>query len=227
MENVPLVPVRATVCGLFPAESVNVRVAPRVPAADGVNVTLTVHVPEPARLAPQVLAEIAKSPAFGPEMAMLLMLIEALPALLMVTDCGEVVPPTAVFAKVMLAGVSVTPGALPVPDSATVCGLFPAESVNVNVAVRVPGAEGVKVTLTVQLAEPPRLLPHVFPEIAKSAAFGPEMAMLLIAMADVAPLLRTTGCGEAVTPSLVAANVKLAGDTVALVPFPVPDKSTA
>ena len=227
MENVPLEPLRATVCGLFPAVSVNVRVAARVPTADGVKVTLTVQVPEPARLPPQVFAEIAKSVAFGPEMAMLLMLIEAVPALLIVTDCGEVVPPTAVFAKVMLAGVSMTPGALPVPDNATVCGLFPAASVNVNVAVRVPGAAGVKVMLTVQLPEPARLAPQVFPEIAKSPEFAPEMATLLILMAEVAPLLRTTDCGEAVTPTVVAAKVKLAGVTVAFVPFPVPDKSTA
>src|SRR5207248_8885403 len=49
------VPLRVTVCGLLAAESVMVRVPLRVPAAVGVNVTLIVQLPPPARKLPQLL----------------------------------------------------------------------------------------------------------------------------------------------------------------------------
>ena len=51
---------------------------------------------------------------------------------------------------------------LPAPARLTVCGLFAAESVNVNVPVMVPFTAGVNVTLTVQLAPPLTLDPQVF-----------------------------------------------------------------
>ena len=50
---------------------------------------------------------------------------------------------------------------LPAPVRLTVCGLFAAESVNVNVPVIVPFKDGVNVTLTVQLAPPLTLDPQV------------------------------------------------------------------
>ena len=56
-----------------------------------------------------------------PEIATLLMVIAAAVPLLKVTDCGDVVDPTVVLAKVRLVGEAVTlPGldAAPVPDKA-------------------------------------------------------------------------------------------------------------
>jgi len=50
---------------------------------------------------------------------------------------------------------------VPVPVSPTVCGLPEALSVNVSEAARLPLAEGVKVTLIVQLAPAATELPHV------------------------------------------------------------------
>jgi hypothetical protein len=199
------VPDNATVCGLFPAESVKVSVPLRVPAAPGVNVMLTVHVPEPASVAPQVFAEIAKSPEFAPETAMLEILIEVVPPLVSVTDCAEAVVPTFVEVNVRLVGITDAFTALlvPEPDKATVCGLFPAESVKVSVAVRVPAAAGVNVTLTLQLAEPASVAPHVFAEIAKSPAFVPEMAMLEILIDADPPLVIVTVCAGLVEPRFV------------------------
>ena len=78
------------------------------------------QLPDPARLAPQVLAERLKSEAFAPETAMLLILMAAVPPLIRVTDCAEVVDPTAVAAYVRLPGVTFAPAGLPVPDSPTV-----------------------------------------------------------------------------------------------------------
>ena len=49
----------------------------------------------------------------------------------------------------------------PVPDSETVCGLLPAESVSVRTAVLAPATEGLKATLTEQLAAGARLEPQV------------------------------------------------------------------
>ncbi len=66
------------------------------------------------------------------------------------------------------------------PVIPTVCGLLPAESVKVSVAVRAPVAAGVKAMVTVQLADASRVAPHVLLVIAKSAEFGPDMAMLLM-----------------------------------------------
>jgi hypothetical protein len=56
------VPLRLTVCGLFAAPSVNVKVPVRAPVVVGENVTPTVHVPPAPMLVPQVLLATAKSP---------------------------------------------------------------------------------------------------------------------------------------------------------------------
>jgi hypothetical protein len=56
------VPVRPIVCGVFEALSINDNAPVRAPVAVGENVTPTLHVAEAARLVPQVLLAIAKSP---------------------------------------------------------------------------------------------------------------------------------------------------------------------
>ena len=61
-----------------------------------------------------------------------------------------------------------------------------------RLADRVPFAEGVKVTLTVQLAATARLAPQLLAEIVKSAALAPEMAMLVIEIEALAPLVKVT-----------------------------------
>jgi hypothetical protein len=48
----------------------------------------------------------------------------------------------------------------PVPDNVTCCGLPAALSVTFNIALRVPVAVGLKVTLMVQLAPVPKELPQ-------------------------------------------------------------------
>jgi hypothetical protein len=59
------VPVRLTFCGLLPAVSVRMRVAVSAPRTEGVYVTLTVQEECAAMLAPQVVADCAKSPGVG------------------------------------------------------------------------------------------------------------------------------------------------------------------
>ncbi len=58
----PPVPLRPTVCGLFGALSLKVRVPVAAPVAVGVNVTLTVQLAPALMLAPQVLFEMANGP---------------------------------------------------------------------------------------------------------------------------------------------------------------------
>ena len=83
MMDVP-VPERLTDWGLPVALSVIATAAERLPAAEGLNVTLIVHLAPAATLDPQLL-DWAKSPALTPKTAMLVMLKAELPALVRVT----------------------------------------------------------------------------------------------------------------------------------------------
>jgi hypothetical protein len=163
-EVLPPVPDNATVCGLLVAESEIVRVAERVPVVVGLNSTDTPQLAEAARLEPQALAEMRKSPGFVPVSEMPLMVIEELVPLVSVEDWAALVEPTFTDPYERDVGLTVTlplvpPGAN--PESATVCGEFVAESVKLRVAVSVPPVTGAKATLAVQLAPAARLLPHV------------------------------------------------------------------
>jgi len=82
-------------------------------------------------------------------------------------------------------------GAIPVPLSATVCGLPAALSVILTDAVRLPVAEGVKVKLTVQLALGATELPQVLVR-TKSAALGPVTVTLAIFKVALPLLVKVT-----------------------------------
>ena len=85
----------------------------------------------------------------------------ALPLLVRVTVCAVLVVPTGWFPKARLVEERLTTAAVPVPERLTVCGLPLALSVMLTEAVRLPLAEGVKVTLIVQLAPAATELPQV------------------------------------------------------------------
>jgi len=106
--------------------------------------------------------------------------------------------------KLTLVGLSVTLGAdvTPVPVSGTLCGLPPALSLMLRVAVRAPLAAGVKLTLMVQLAVAARVLGlsgQVF-DCAKSAAFTPFTTMPLIVSAAVPLFVSVIDCAALVVP---------------------------
>ena len=63
--------------------------------------------------------------------------------------------------KARLVGERLTRAAVPVPERLTVCGLPLALSMMLTEAVRLPLAEGVKITLIVQWALAATELPHV------------------------------------------------------------------
>ena len=74
--------------------------------------------------------------------------------------------------KAKLVGERLTSGAIPVPVRVTVCGLSGALSVNVTVAVRVPAALGLNVTLILHWADGGIDVPQSFFKV-KSPALGP------------------------------------------------------
>lgn len=127
--------------------SLKLRVAPRVPAAEGVNATLTEQLAEAARLEPQVVETIAKSPEFVPVMEVPEMVMELAVAFDRVADIALMVEPMSTEPKDRVAGEVVTDPeveAVPVPASAMICGLPEAPSLKLRMAVREPVAVGLK-----------------------------------------------------------------------------------
>ena len=219
-------PVRATVCGLLVPVSVNCSVADRFPVVVGAKTIVAVQLPDAARVVPQVLAEITKSPGLVPPTAMLLMVIELVPLLVSVTDFGPPLPPTATKVQFNAVGDTVADEVPPdpVPVRLTDCGLLVALSVNCNAAVRVPGAVGLKTTVAEQAPPATRLEPQVVPLSTKSAALVPLTATLLIVTAVLRVLVTVTDCAALLDPTAVLANDRLPGLTLtpfAAVPSPV------
>jgi hypothetical protein len=128
-----------------------------------VKVTLIVQLAAAATELPHVLV-CAKSLALLPVTAMLVRLKVALPLLLRVTVCAELVVSTGWLPKERLAAERLATGPLPVPvpERLTICGLPLALSVMVTAPLRVPVAVGVKVTLIVQLFPAATLVPQLF-----------------------------------------------------------------
>ena len=83
---------------------------------------------------------------------------------------------------------------MPVPDSATVCGLLGSLSVTLRVAVAAPVTVGVKVTLMPQFAPTASVAPQVV-VCAKDDADAPLMVMATPLRAEVLLLVRVAVCG--------------------------------
>jgi hypothetical protein len=157
------VPESATVCGLLLDVSETVNVAARAPVTLGLNAMETLQLAEAARLVPQVLLEIRKSPGSAPVMATLLIVMDELDPFLSVVVCVVLVDPTFTEPYESEVGLMVTVLLEPVavPDNAAVCGVFVAESLKLSVAVRVPLTVGAKMMLAEQLADAARAVPQV------------------------------------------------------------------
>jgi hypothetical protein len=203
---------------------VKLRVAVRVPEAEGLNTTLTEQLLAAARLAPQPLLEMVKSEELAPVIETPLMEIEALLPFFRAVDIAELVPPRVTLPKERDEGLVLTLDA-PDPESATVCGLLLAVSVKVRVAERVPDADGLKTTAAAQLEDLTRVEPHVLLDMVKSAALAPEMAMLLIEMDELVPLDNVADCDALLDPMLRVPNERVDGliATLPVVLVPRPD----
>jgi hypothetical protein len=199
------------------ALSVNVSAAVRVPDALGENAMLAVQLAEATRLVPQVLLEIEKSPAFVPEIATLLMVIEVERLLVSVADCVALAAPTVVLEKVKLVGLLETLplGLVPKPVSVMVCGLLPSESLKFSVALRLPVVVGTKDMFAVQLAEAAREEPQVLLYILKSPGFAPVSVTLEIVIAAAFPLVSVTTFWPPALPTATETQLRVLGETVA------------
>lgn len=140
------------------------------------------------------------------------MLRVALPVFVSVTVCGVVVEAMFSWPNARLAGerLMVVAGTIPVPVRLTACGLPLALSVMVSEALREPAAEGVNVTIMVQLPPAPTPLPQLF-VWAKSPAFAPLSAILDIFREVLPVFVRVTLCAALVVPVLSWVNVRLLG----------------
>jgi len=138
------------------------------------------------------------------------------PTFVNVTDFAALVVPTTNVPK--LSEVGERNSCVPVPVKATVCGLFAASSLKVNVPLRTPITVGVKVTLTVQLLPGASVVPQVLLLIAKS----PLIVMLLIFSVVVPVFVSLTTFAELVVPStlLLKASFVAESATVAVLPPP-------
>jgi hypothetical protein len=143
------------------------------------------------------------------------------------TFCAPM-PPTATETQLMLVGLTVAVPLVddtPVPVNTTFCGLPEAESVKLNVALRLPATVGLNTTDAEHVAEAARLVPHDLLEMLKSAGFVPVIATLLMLMEVVVPLDRVADFALLLEPRLMLPYERLVGltDTVpdAGAPYPV------
>src|SRR5690349_19555841 len=126
------------------------RLAERAPTRPGLKVTLSVQLAPGATPEKQLVEERAKSVPWSIFAAARLSVW--LPVFDSVSACGADVVARTWFPKESDVGESTgtaPSGAVPVPDSATVCGDPEASSVNVRDAARAPAAVGVNVTVAV------------------------------------------------------------------------------
>ena len=140
------VPFRLTFWGLPLALSVILKMPDCMPAAPGLKVTLIVQLAPEATLLPQVFVWLN-----GPVTEILLMSKIPRPVLVSLTGCAGLLVNTTWSGKVRLVGESVTAGDTPTPVNGSACGLLGALSVTLTVPVRVPVAEGLNVTVILQL----------------------------------------------------------------------------
>ena len=120
------------------------------------------------------------------------------------------------------------PGALvPVPESATVCGLPVTLSAMFRVAARLPMAEGVKVTLTFVLPPGATVIGIAAVVSLKSAALAPVIVIPEIIRFAVPGLLMVTGVGVLLLLAAWLPKATLAGLMLMAGAIPVPDRPTA
>jgi len=141
-----------------------------------------------------------KSLAFVPPSAMLAIASGADPVFVIVRLCGALVVSTCCDPKDSDAGEMETAGAVPVPVSATACGLPLASSLIWTAAARAPAAVGVNVALIVHVAFTASDAGQSL-VCAKSAAFVPEMTMPPIVSVAVPVFWSVEDCDAVVLPT--------------------------
>jgi hypothetical protein len=194
--------------------SVRVRVPVYDCRAAGENVTLTVQVP---------IGAIDVTQLFGSNVNVLgvLLVIDVtfsapLPVFAIVTIMVAEVVPTSVFGNASEFVESITPEAVPVPDSVTSCGDPVALSEIVTVPVPLFASGGVNVTAKLQLALAAKVVPQEVPESENPV---PETEIPRPVRVLPPLLVNVTLCAVAVEPTTVFPNasVEVESETAAAV----------
>ena len=145
----------------------------------------------------QEVTEFVKSAGLFPAAEIFEMCIGVVPLLMMATVMGTLARPCVVTGKVTEVGINLSAGpggeSIPVPISATDCGLPDALSVKINAASRTPTAEGVNVSFTMHEALGGRGTPmQVLVGALKSAGLLPPRAMAVITVGAFPGLVTVT-----------------------------------
>jgi hypothetical protein len=177
------------------------------------NPTLIVQFAPAATLLPQLFALIVKSPGFVPLSVTELMVNGAVPPFVNVTAWLTLAVLTVWTANERLVGASVAVGtpANPVPLNPAVCGEPVALSAIVKLALLVPVAVGLNVTVKLQAAPTATLLPQAFVTL-KSPAFVPLIVTEEIVKAISPLFVSVTVWPALVVPTFWLPNERLEGE---------------
>jgi hypothetical protein len=124
-------------------------------------------------------------------------------------------PPAETLCVLGLAAIVKSAGTIPVPVSAPVCGEPAALSATDSVALKLPVADGAKVTAIEQVADAASALAQLLELIAKSLAFVPPSVMPEIVSAALPLLVRVNVCAALVVPVVMLPKSAVAGVSAA------------
>jgi hypothetical protein len=221
-------PLSAMVCGLFGALSVIETLALRLPVAVGAKSTEIVQLAFAARVAGLMGQSLfcAKSPALVPVTPMIPIAKGALPEFVSVEVSTALVVPTRCDPKLRVPGLRPTAGAVaaPTPLRPRLCGLSPASSPMLTLAVLDPVAVGANRTEIVHVAFTASVagLSGQSPVCSKSLASAPTTAMPVMARAAVPEFLSVAVCTALVVPTTCGANANEVGVRATAGAVPVP-----
>lgn len=203
-------------------------VAVRAPWPPGVNVKATAQVPpEPVTwpaLTHEVLASIAKSPAFVPltGVPVIVTVMGVLPALIRNTERAVDFWPTVWFPKSSVVVETLTTEGSPTPLRGTLRGLPGPSSVNVSVAVAAPSAVGVKMMSTTQVVRALTVPPLKQVEVGAREKIVPPVVIVAMCKSRVERFERMIRCGGLVVLIISPPKVRIGFDNVTGPGTPVP-----
>lgn len=186
--------------------------AEKLAVAAGVNVTEMLQLAPAASVLPQVVVS-AKSDGLAPVMLMRVIVRVLVPGFDKVIACAAEVLPSVVVGNVRLVGLRTalgTCGAVPVPLSVAVCGVFAALSATEMVAEKLAAEAGVKVAEMLQVA-PAARVPVQLVVYAKSVGLAPEMVMPVIVRVALPGFDSVIDCAVEVLPTVVPGKTRLVG----------------
>lgn len=149
----------------------------------------------------------------------------SLPILFNVMDCAGLLVFTGWPPKLRLPAERLRAGAVPAPDSATVCGLPGASSVTTMDADLVPLAVGAKVTVTVQVALTAKVSPQLW-LLENCTASLPASAIPLMFNVSLPVLVNVMDCGGLTVFTVWLPKDRLEGDEPRAGAVPPPVRGT-